>query len=60
MGKELVQKYRNSKDAGGNKCEIPEDMLMASLESMCPDDLEKHLQLNASRFLSYAELRAEI
>eukprot|EP00973_Karenia_brevis_P042888 5937714-Karenia_brevis.AAC.1 len=57
---ELVQKNRNSKDASGNNREIPKDMLMASLESMCPDDLQKHLQLHASRLPCYAELRAEI
>eukprot|EP00973_Karenia_brevis_P036087 4976916-Karenia_brevis.AAC.1 len=48
---ELVQKYRNSKDASGNNRELPEDMLMASLESMCADVFEKHLQLHASKFL---------
>ena len=40
---EQVSKYKNSKDQQGPNRDIPEDILMAALESLVPTDLEVHL-----------------
>ena len=42
---EVVAKCKNSTDSSGENRIIPEDMLMTSLETMCPEEFEKHLQL---------------
>ena len=44
---EQVSKYRNSKNQQGRSRDIPEDILMAALESLVPTDLEFHLQMNS-------------
>ena len=57
---EQVSKYRNSKNQQGQSRDIPEDILMAALESLVPTDLEVHLQMNSSRFETYDAMRAEV
>ena len=57
---EQVSKYRNSKNQQGRSRDIPEDILMAALESLVPTDLEIHLQMNISRFETYDATRAEV
>ena len=57
---EQVSKYRNSKDQQGWSRDIPEDILMAALESLVPTDLEVHLQMNSLRFETYDAMRAEV
>ena len=57
---ELVAKYKNSKDRKGAKRDLPEDVLMAVLESLVPSDLELHLQPNASKPDTYEAMRTEI
>ena len=57
---EQVSKYRNSKKQQERSRDIPEDILMAALESLVPTDLEVHLQMNSSRFETYDAMRAEV
>ena len=57
---EQVSKYRNSKNQQGRSRDIPEDILMAALESLVPTDLEVHLQMNSSRFKTRDAMRAEV
>ena len=57
---EQVSKNRNSKDQQGRSRDIPEDILMAALESLVPTDLEVHLQMNSSRFETYDAMRMEV
>ena len=39
---------------------LNEDIRMASLEALLPDDLEKHVQLNRGRLVTYEALRGEV
>ena len=57
---EQVSKYKNSKDQQGRNRDIPEDILMAALESLVPTDLEVHLQMNSARFDTYDAMRVEV
>ena len=57
---EQVSKYKNSKHQQGRTRDIPEDILMAALESLVPTDLEVHLQMNSSRFETHDAMRAEV
>ena len=57
---ELVRRYCNRRDAQGARRELPEDVRMASVECLLPDDLEKHVQLNRARLDDYGKLREEI
>ena len=43
---DLVRRYSSRRDAQGNARSLAEDIRMSSLESLFPDDLEKHVQLN--------------
>ena len=56
----LLSKYRNSKNQQGQSRDIPEDILMAALESLVPTDLEVHLQMNSSSFETYDVMRVEV
>ena len=57
---EQVGKYCNSKDAHGAACALPEDIRMPTLESLVPAEMEAHLQMNASKFDTYAKMINEI
>eukprot|EP00971_Amphidinium_carterae_P272892 5416058-Amphidinium_carterae.1 len=56
---EQVRSYERKKDASGVEEKIPESILMATLESLCPASVEAHLRLNHSRLKTYQELRTE-
>ena len=55
-----VSKYRSSKNQQGQSRDIPEDILMAALESLVPTDLEVHLRMNSSRFETYDAMSVEV
>ena len=57
---ELVVRYERRRDDSGRRSQVPEDIKMAALESLVPEDLEKHLFLNQSRLGTYELLRREI
>ena len=57
---DLMRRYTNRRDATGARLNLAEDIRMASLESLLPPDLEKHVQLNRARLGDYASLRHEI
>ena len=48
------------RDAQGNVHTLAEDIRMSSLEALLLDHLEKHVQLNRARLISYGVLREEI
>eukprot|EP00971_Amphidinium_carterae_P269279 5342135-Amphidinium_carterae.1 len=52
--------YERKKDSNGLEEKLPEAMLMATLESMCPSSVEAHLRLNHARLQTYALLRTEV
>ena len=39
---DMMRRYCSRKDSSGSIATIPEDIRMAALESLCPEDLEKH------------------
>ena len=55
-----VRRYSSRRDAQGNAHTLAEGIRMSSLEASLPDDLEKHVQLNGARLISYGVLRREI
>ena len=57
---EKIRRYCERRDAAGGKMTLNEDIRMASLEALLPDDLEKHVQLNRGRLLTYEALRGEV
>ena len=57
---ELVSRYESRKDACGVREKIPEDVKMAAIEAMVPQDLEKHLLYSQPRMTDYETMRAEI
>ena len=54
------QRYERRKDASRNRQKIPSDIKMLILESMRPPEIERHLQLNRSRFHDLEDMRAEV
>jgi len=57
---EKIRRYCERRDATGTKMTLNEDIRMASLEALLPDDLEKHVQLNRGRLQTYEALRGEV
>jgi hypothetical protein len=57
---EKIRRYCERRDASGGKMTLNEDIRMASLEALLPDDLEKHVQLNRGRLTTYETLRGEV
>ncbi|CAK0830015.1 unnamed protein product [Prorocentrum cordatum] len=56
---EMVSRY-NKKSLKLGEPAIADDFLCSALEALVPDDLEKHLQLNASRLKKYNDMRQEV
>lgn len=57
---EQVNRYEKFKDDSGQRPKITDDVKIAAVEGMVPLDLEKHLQLNANRMWSFADVREEV
>eukprot|EP00971_Amphidinium_carterae_P325152 6455272-Amphidinium_carterae.1 len=58
---DLMRRYCMRKDTQtGQRHTLAEDIRMASLEALLPDDLEKHVQLQRSRLDTYQKLREEV
>lgn len=57
---EKFRRYCERRDTKGGKLTLNEDIRMASLEALLPDDLEKHIQMNRGRLQSYDALRTEV
>jgi hypothetical protein len=57
---EQVGRYQKKKDSDGNRAVVSNDMKMAALEQLVPDELEKHLLLNRARLKSYDAMREEV
>ena len=57
---DAIASYEKRKDASGNRTKIPEDIKTAALESMLPQDLEAHVQLNQSKFSGFDDLLEEV
>ena len=57
---ERIRRYTERRDVNGQKLTLNEDIRMAALEAMLPDELEKHIQLNRGRLNDYNALRNEV
>ena len=57
---EQVRQYENRRKPDGTRPTLDEDIRVAILESICPAEVEKHLQLNQARFADYDEVRNEL
>ena len=56
---ELVRRYEDRRGSGGRN-ELPDDIKISILESICPVELEKHLQLNRQRLDTFEDVYEEI
>ncbi|CAK0894978.1 unnamed protein product, partial [Prorocentrum cordatum] len=57
---ELMRRYESRRDTAGQRRTLAEDIKMAALEAMLPDELERHVQMNKNRITSYALMREEV
>jgi hypothetical protein len=57
---EQVRPYEQRKDKNGVRQIIPDDVRMSSIESLVPEELERHLLLNAQRLSDYVMMREEV
>ena len=55
-----VRQYENRRKADGSRPTLDEDIKISILESICPVEVERHLQLNQARFADYLEVRKEL
>ena len=58
---DLMRRYTQRRDArNGQRHTLAEDIKMAALEALLPEDLERHCQLQRSRLDTYQKLRQEV
>ena len=55
-----VRQYENRRKTDGTRPTLDEDIKISILESICPVEVERHLQLNQARFADYQEVRKEL
>ena len=58
--KEKIRAYESRRGPGGEREALPDDVNTGALQSMCPETLQTHLGMNATRLKDYASVRAEI
>ena len=57
---DLMRRYESRRDGSGARRSLAEDIRMASVEALLPGELERHVQLNRSRWTSYEELQTVV
>ena len=57
---EALRLYEGRKRADGSRHVLDNEIKSSVLESICPTELERHLQLNRSRYVTYDDVKAEI
>ena len=57
---DLVSRYERKKNNAGEYESVSDDIKMAAMESMVPEDLEKHLLMQRARLNSYDLMREEV
>lgn len=55
-----MRRHCARRDADGKTHTLAEDIRMASLEALLPEDLERHVHLSRARLATYEALRSEI
>ena len=57
---EQLRQYESRKRADGTRHQVDEEIKIAILEHLCPAEIERHLQLNRTRYTGYNDVRAEL
>ena len=57
---EQLRQYESRKRADGTRHQVDEEIKVAILEHLCPAEIERHLQLNRTRYTGYNDVRAEL
>ena len=57
---ELVNRYESRRDSSGSRQTLADDIKLSILESMCPSEIERHLQLNRSKFVDFTDMHSEL
>ena len=57
---EQLYRYERFKNENGTRSQLTDDVKLAALISMAPEELERHLQLNGSRFGTYLAAREKV
>ena len=57
---DAVRTYEKRKDSTGRRTTLADEIKMAALEAMLPQELESHIQLNQSRFSTYDDVLDEV
>ena len=57
---DLIRRYIVRRKTEGDAAVLDEDIKMASLESLLPEEMEQHVQFNRAKLSNYSLLRAEI
>ncbi len=52
--------YERRKDETGNRTIISDDIKISVLESLVPNELERHMKLNRAKFSSFTQAMDEI
>ena len=52
--------YESRRKADGTRHRLDDEIKIAVMEKLVPTELEKHLQLNRTRYTSYDDVRAEV
>jgi hypothetical protein len=55
-----ARQYENRRKAHGSRPTLDADIKISILESICPVEVERHLQLNQARFADYQEVRKDL
>ena len=56
----LVNRYESRKPPTGTRQDLADDIKMSILEGMCPAEVERHLQLNRSKFPDFDDMHSEL
>ena len=57
---EAVRQYEHRKRSDGTRHQLDDEIKVSILEQMCPVKIERHLQLNRSRYTDYNDVRSEL
>lgn len=57
---ETVRVYECRRKSDGTRHELDEEIKVSVLEALCPQEIERHLQLNRQRYSSYSDVRGEL
>ncbi len=60
LWEEQLRLYEQRKRADGTRHTLDEEIKISVLEHLCPSELERHLQLNRARYVTYQDVRDEV